>query len=231
MDAASSLLEVFRSPRLVDHRRAQGLRHPLAAILALTTVATLTGIRSQAGVLDFAVARGRAFRRLLGFHKYQPPSRATLSRVFAALDVVVFEACVQEWILARVGSRRFEQIALDGKSLRGSRDGDLPAVHLLAAYAPEIQATLAQMRVDASTNEHKAALELLGVLPLKGKVVTADAMFTHRDFCAKVRERGGDFVLPVKDNQPTLQSDIRAVFSDPPAGLSPPTATVAFGQF
>lgn len=231
MDASSSLLEVFRSPRLVDRRRAQGLRHPLPSILALTTVATLAGVRSQAGVLDFAVARGRAFRRLLGFRKFHPPSRATLSRVFAALDVVVFQACVEAWILARVGSQRFEQIALDGKSLCGSRDGDLPAVHLLAAYAPEIQATLAQLRVDASTNEHKAALELLGVVPLKGKVITADAMFTHRDFCAKVRERGGDFVLPVKENQPTLHSDIQAVFSDPPAGLSPPTATVACSRF
>jgi hypothetical protein len=231
MDAASSLLELYRSPRLVDRRRAQGLRHPLASILALTTVATLSGIRSQAGVLDFAIAHGRAFRRLLGFRKFHPPSRATLSRVFAALDVVAFEACVKEWILARVGSEWFEQIALDGKSLCGSRDGELPAVHLLAAYAPEIQVTLAQLRVDASTNEHKAALELLGVLPLKGKVVTADAMFTHRDFCAKVQEKGGDFVLPVKENQTTLLSDIRDVFSDPPAGLSPPTAAVACGQF
>jgi hypothetical protein len=168
---------------------------------------------------------------LLGFRKFRPPSRSTFSRVFAVLDVVVFEACVEESIRARVGSQRFEQIALDGKSLRGSRDGDLSAVHLLAAYAPEIQATLAQVRVDAATNEHKAALELLGVVPLKGKVVTAHAMFTHRDFCAKVREGGGDFVLPVKDNQTTLQSDIRAVFSDPPAGLSPPTAAVTFGQF
>src|SRR5262249_3652120 len=167
MDAARSLLEVLRSSQLVDHRRAQGLRHPLSAILALTTVATLAGVRSQAGAVDYARARGLHFRRLLGFRNFHPPSPSTPCRVFQGLDVTAFEACIRQWLLARVGPRRFEHIAIDGKSLRGSRDGDLPAVHLLAAYAPEIESTLAQLRVDAKTNEHKAALELLGILPLR----------------------------------------------------------------
>ena len=197
------------------------------AILALTIVASLSGVRSQKGVVEFGRDRGRDFLRLFGFRKFRGPSEATFSRVFASLDVVAFEACVRRWIASRVGSRRFEQIAMDGKTLRGSRDGELPAVHLLAAYSPEIQTTLAQMRVDSKTNEHKAALELLGVLSLAGKVVTADAMFTHRDFCDKVRDRGGHFVLPVKENQPNLRRDIEAVFVDPPAGLSPPAETIA----
>jgi len=227
MDAQQSLMEVLTSSELVDHRRAQGLRHPLSSILALTIVASLSGVRSQKGVVEFGRDRGRDFLRLFGFRKFRGPSEATFSRVFASLDVVAFEACVRRWIASRVGSRRFEHIAIDGKTLRGSRDGELPAVHLLAAYSPEIQTTLAQLRVDAKTNEHKAALELLGVLALSGKIVTADAMFTHRDFCEKVCERGGHFVLPVKENQPNLRRDIEAVFVDPPAGLSPPAETTA----
>jgi hypothetical protein len=225
MDARLSLLEVFASPELVDHRRAQGRRHPLNAILALTAVAVLCGVRGQKGVLEFGRDRGRDFMRLFGFRKWRGPSEATLSRVFAALDVVAFEGCVSRWLLARVGSRRFEQIAIDGKTLRGSRDGELPAVHLLAAYAPEIQTTLEQLRVNAKTNEHKSALELLDIVPLSGKIVTADAMFTHHDFCTKVCERGGDFVLPIKENQPNLLRDVMAAFENPLAGLSPPTAT------
>jgi len=226
MDAQLSLMEVLASSELIDHRRAQGLRHPLSAILALTIVASLSGVRSQKGVVEFGRDRGRDFLRLFGFRKYRGPSEATISRVFASLDVVALEACIRRWIASRLGSRRFEQIAIDGKTLRGSREGELPGVHLLAAYSPEIQATLAQMRVDAKTNEHKAALELLGVLPLSGKVVTADAMFTHRDFCAKVRDRGGHFVLPVKENQAILRRDIEAAFIDPPADLSPPAETI-----
>ena len=230
MDASLSLLQVFEESKLLECRRARGLRHPLGAILALTTVAILSGARSQAAIVDFARSRGLAFRRLLGFRKFQPPSRATLCRVLKSLDVVEFEACIRRWLLARAGSRRFEHIAIDGKSVRGSRHDDLPAVHLLTAYAPEIKMVMAQLRVDAKTNEHKAALEMLGVLPLKGKVITADAMFTHRDFCTKVREGGGDYVLPAKDNQPLLRGDILAAFADPPAGLSPPAEERACGD-
>jgi predicted transposase YbfD/YdcC len=76
--------------------------------------------------------------------------------------------------------------------------------------------------VDSKTNEHKAALELLGVLALKGKVVTGDAMFTHRDVCTKVIGSGGNYILPAKENQSTLCRDITAVFAAPEAGLSPP---------
>lgn len=225
MEAQLSLMEVLTSSELVDRRRAQGLRHPLGGLLALTVVAMLSGVRSQKGIVEFGRDRGRDFLRLFGLRKFRGPSEATISRVFASLDVAAFEALVRRWLVARTGSRRFEQIAIDGKTLRGSRDGELPAVHLLAAYSPEIQTTLAQMRVDAKTNEHKAALELLGVLSLAGKIVTADAMFTHRDFCEKVCDRGGHFVLPVKENQSNLRRDIEAVFVDPPAGLSPPAET------
>jgi hypothetical protein len=225
MDATTSLLEVFGSPRLMDRRRAQGLRHPLPALLALTAVAMLTGITSRRGVVQFGNALGRPFRKLLGLTRHQAPSEATLSRVFRGLDAAVFEELIREWIQARLGRRRFEHIALDGKTARGSRDADLPAVHLLAAYASEVGAALAQVRVDGKTNEHKVALELLGVLPLAGKVVTGDGMFTHRDVCSRIAQRGGDYVLPAKDNQPTLQADIRSVLEASPAGLSPPAET------
>ncbi len=91
---------------------------------------------------------------------------------------------------------------------------------------PDVAAVLAQLRVDGKTNEHKAALELLGVLPLSGAVVTADAMFTHADFAAEVLKGGGDYILPVKDNQPRLRADIALAF-ETPEGLSPPAAAPA----
>jgi hypothetical protein len=66
------------------------------------------------------------------------------------------------------GARRRPHVCFDGKTARGSRDGEAPAVHLVSAYAPEVKPMLAQLRVDAKINEHKAALQLLGVLPLGG---------------------------------------------------------------
>jgi len=98
--------------------------------------------------------------------------------------------------------RRWEHIALDGKRLCGSRDGEVPGTHLLAAYVPQASAVIAPMTVEATTNEHKAALRLLEVLPpLGGAVVTADAMFTHADVCVAVQRKGGDYILYAKKNQ------------------------------
>jgi predicted transposase YbfD/YdcC len=86
----------------------------------------------------------------------------------------------------------------------------LPGQHLVAAYCAEAEAVLAQIRVDAKTNEHKAALQLLGILPVKGNIITGDAMFCQRDVCAAIIDSGGDYVFTAKDNQPSLVVDIRA---------------------
>jgi hypothetical protein len=220
MDAGTSLMELLEG--LHDPRCAKGKRHPLPALLALAIVAMLAGMTSYEAIVDYGRERGFGFLQLLGFTRRRGLCKATYSRVFRRIDVAAFEAAVSRWIVARLSPQDAHHLAIDGKTLCGSRDGQIPAVHLLCAYAPEVQAVLAQLRVDAKTNEHKAALELLGVLPLKGKVITGDAMFTHRDVCAAIIEGGGDYILPVKDNQPTLRADIEAAFAEPGAGLSPP---------
>ena len=82
----------------------------------------------------------------------------------------------------------------------------------MSAYAHEHEAVLAQIKVDAKTNEHKAALELLGILPVKGRVVLGDALFCQRDLCEKIIEQGGDYLFTVKGNQQGLETDIAAGF-------------------
>jgi hypothetical protein len=220
MEAHASLMELLEG--LHDPRRAQGKRHPLPALLALAVVALLAGMTSYEAIVQYGKERGWEFLRHLGFTTRRGLCKATYSRVFRRIDVADFEARVGRWIRGRLGRDDAPHLALDGKTARGSRDGTAPGVHLLSAYAPDVKAVLAQLRVDSKTNEHKAALELLGVLALKGQVVTGDAMFTHRDVCTKVIEAGGDYILPAKANQPTLCRDIAAVFAEPEARLSPP---------
>src|SRR5262249_3503494 len=104
--------------------------------------------------------------------------------------------------------------------------GDAPGVHLLSAYVSSAATVIAQLRVAARANEHKAALKLLGVLPLGGKVATGDALFTHRDVARKILDHGGDYVLVVKDNQPELRAQVQAGLhgdadSSPPTSVSP----------
>jgi hypothetical protein len=220
MDPQLSLIELLEG--LHDPRRAQGKRHPLPALLGLAVVGMLAGMTSYEAIVQYGKERGWEFLQLLGFTTKWGLCKATYSRVFRRIDVVDFEDRVGRWIVARLGRGDAPHLSIDGKTARGSRDGTTPGVHLVSAYAPDVKAVLAQLRVDAKTNEHKAALQLLGILPLKGKVVTGDAMFTHRDFCSAVIEGGGDYVLPVKENQPTLSRDIQAAFAKPEAGLSPP---------
>ena len=228
MEAGISLMELLEG--IHDPRRARGKRHPLPALLGLAVVAMLAGMTCYEAIVQYGKERGWEFLKHLGFTTRWGLCKATYSRVFRRIDVADFEARVGEWIQGRLGPDDAPHISIDGKTARGSRDGDTPGVHLVSAYAPDVKAVLAQLRVDAKTNEHKAALELLGVLPIQDKVVTGDAMFTHRDVCAAVLDGGGDYVLPVKENQPTLGRDIAAVFAEPEAGFSPPPDRAARGR-
>jgi hypothetical protein len=220
MGAPPSLTEVLAT--IPDPRKRSGLRHPLPAILNLLVVATLAGMRSLEAVAQFARDHGRPLACALGFRSAKTPCKATLSNLLRQLDIVAVEAALGRWVLARCPDRG-DQLCLDGKAARGSRDGVIPAVHLLAAYAPRVAAVVAQIRVDRKTNEHKAALELLGVLPLAGTVVTGDAMFCQKDVCSAVTRGRGDYLFAVKDNQPTLHYDIACMFAESVA-FSPPSA-------
>src|SRR5262249_2098840 len=137
------------------------------------------------------------------------------------------EAALNRWILSRQQDG-WRSVAVDGKTLRGSADGQTPGVHLLAAYVPQAAAVIAQLRVDGKTNEHKAALQLLGVLPLAGRVLTGDAMFTPRDVAAEVVAAEGDYLLVVKDNQPELKAQIQSALHDD-ADFSPLPAEAEAG--
>ena len=190
----------------------------------------LAGQTTYEAIVQYGQERGWPFLQHLGFTRRRGLCKATYSRVFRRIDAAAFEAAVGQWVRSRLRPDA-GHLAIDGKCLRGSRDGATPGVHLVAAYAPDVEAVVGQLRVDAKTNEHKAALELLGVLPLRGNVVTAHAMFTHRDVCTAIVGAGGDYILPAKDNQAILLRDIEAAFAEPSAGLSPLQSRRRAGSF
>jgi hypothetical protein len=198
---------------LPDPRSRHGRIHPLPAVVGLVALALLMGRKSLKSIARFGRQHSTPLAHALGFRRGKTPSASTLSRTLRRFDAPQLEAILTRWVRARIDPETFEQISLDGKTLRGSRDGEVPGQHLVAAYAPAVQAVLAQIRVDSKTNEHKAALELLGILPLSGKVVVGDAMFCQRDLAERVVDAGGDYLLVVKDNQPGLETDIRAGFA------------------
>ena len=213
--ASLSLFEVLA--QVPDPRSRHGRRHPLQAILALTVLAMLRGFKGIRAISQFGRDHGVELAHALGFRRAKTPAPSCLCDLYRALDVVAFEAALSRWVASRLPdpaeSDEKQPVSLDGKTLRGSRDGEAPGHHLVAAFAHEHQAVLAQIRVDAKTNEHKAALELLGILPVKGRVVLGDAMFCQRDLCAKIVEQEGDYLFTVKGNQLGLERDIAAGFA------------------
>lgn len=218
---------------LPDPRSRHGRFHPLPAVLNLVVLGLLMGRKSLSAIARLGRTYGAPLAQALGFRRGKTPAKSTLSEILRVVDAQALENALSRWVRCRLPAD-LVQLSLDGKTLKGSRDGELPGQHLLAAYAPQVQAVLAQMRVDAKTNEHKAALQLLGLLPLKDKVVLGDAMFCQRDLAGQVVGQGGDYVFVVKDNQPGLGTDIAAGFGFEEAARSiaaafSPRASVSAG--
>ena len=195
-------------------------RFPLVALLQLAVAATLCGARSLYAIAQWGRERledAPGLLESLGLPPGRSPSVATLHRVFKALDVAAFERAVGQW-LAQTGVAPTDPAALDGKSLRGIHGDMSPGVHLVAAYAHDAQAVVAQavvaqMKTESKGGELAAAREVLDQVPLKGRMVTADALMTQREVCRQIAAGGGDYLLPVKKDQPSLRADLAAAFS------------------
>lgn len=142
-------------------------------------------------IAQFGRDRGKEFARVLGFTRDVTPCCATLHYLFAALDRRSFERAIRRWTGRQVREQDWQAVSFDGKTLRGTQGHELAGVHLLAAYAHEAKAVLEQIPVDAKTNEHKTALEMLNLIPLEGKLVLGDAAFCQRDLSRKIREKKG----------------------------------------
>ena len=194
-----------------DHRKSQGRRHPVGSVLSLAVCAMLCGARSLYAIAQWGRDQGVTTGQLLGFSRGQTPCVATFHRLFKDLDVAAFEAVLREWLI-NSGVELGEVLSLDGKTLRGIHGEEIPGVHLVSAYAVRCGAVLAQAATPRKGRELEAAKEVLGLVPLQGRVVVADALLTQREVCQQIVAGGGDYLLPVKGNQPALYQDLVEAF-------------------
>jgi predicted transposase YbfD/YdcC len=215
------LIEVFAE--MPDFRRRQGQRHPLPAILSLACCAMLCGYRSYSAIAEWGRNYGTGIAHALGF-THNTPCAATLHTIFRRVDRDTLETKLGDWAERVVAntlpapSASEAAVALDGKTLRGSRKQGAPGVHLLSALSHHLGLTLAQQAVDAKTNEITQVETVLRQLVLKDRVITMDALLTQRHVAQTIVDEGGDYVMIVKENQPQLRADIELVFTLPPAG-------------
>jgi DDE family transposase len=199
--------------KIPDPRSPHGRRFALLSLLASACAAVLCGQVSYTAIAQWARNQPPEFLRALGFFR-RPPTDGAFRYLFNRLDLGAFEAALSAWIAGLVPAdpEQLRPTPLDGKTLTGSDDKLRGAVHLLSLLDGPTGGVLKQQAVGPKTNEHKAAFALLQGMVLQGRIVTADAMFCHRDFAQEVRDRGGHYFFEVKDNQEQLKRDIASAF-------------------
>jgi len=199
-------------PYLADlpdpRRETQNKLHKLHDILMIVLCAVLSGVEDWVGMEAFAEEKEAWLRGFLDLPN-GIPSHDTLSDVMGRIDPGAFQAAFTAWATAALPGLADEQVCVDGKAVRGSRDGANPAVHLVSAFAGQTRWVLAQQAVAEKSNEITAIPDLLALLDLHGAVVSADAMGCQRAIAQTIVDAGADYVLALKDNHPTLCEAVR----------------------
>lgn len=209
-------LQTIADPR----RQSKNLKHPLVDIIILGFCGVLAGCEDFVEIAEWAKVHEGFFGSFLEL-PHGIPSHDTFTRVFAILKPATLQEVLLPWLLERRGLPG-EWIHLDGKTLRRTRrtTPKLKALHVVSAWAGQTGITLGQIAVEAKSNEITAMPQLVELLDLRDKIVTTDAMGCQKDIAKAIVAGGGDYILAVKDNQPTLHAEIQAAFATaatPPA--------------
>jgi predicted transposase YbfD/YdcC len=199
---------------LTDHRHRRGVRYELAALLTAVLVAKLAGQDKPDGIAEWIKLRADFFVDVLQLKRPLRPHAMTYRRVLANADLAAaLDTLTREYLLSWPQAGHSVQIALDGKTLRGTVAAEQTrGLHLLAAYLPAEGVVLMQVEVAGHTNEIPRAPHVLKVLDLQGKIVTGDALLAQRTLSTLIVEAGGDYLWTVKDNQPQLRRDVEQLF-------------------
>ena len=204
-------LDAFKQ---VPDPRAKNTRYDLAEILMVAFVAVLSGAQNCCEMVAFGNAKIKFFKRFLNL-THGIPSHDTLSAVLRMIDPKALDASfanLTSTLINKLGKAGV--IAIDGKALKGAHDkGKAHAPRMMvSAYATGLRMTLATLEAE-NGNEVDAALEVLGLIDLKGKIVTGDALHCNRRMVATIIAAGGDYCLALKENQASLLSDARSYLS------------------
>lgn len=205
------LADVFVS--ISDPRQRRKVEHDLVELLVVAVNAVLVGADTFVEIELWANEKLDWLRQYLKLEK-GIPSHDTFGRLFGLINPDEFEAAFRRWvgaILPALGADRV--VAIDGKTSRRSGKVDATPLHLVSAFAADVGLVLGQRATAEKSNEKTAIPELLATLALAGCIVTIDAMGTQANIAQAIRARGADYILAVKENQPTLADSMRDFFS------------------
>jgi predicted transposase YbfD/YdcC len=202
---------------LPDPRHTRNRKHLLVDIVVIAVCGMVSGCDGPTAIHRWAVNRQDWLGQFLTL-PHGIPSRDCIRRLLMALKPEAFQKCFQDWITHAVqtddgGPDRL--VAIDGKTCRGSHDAThgLGPLHIVSAWASEPGVALGQVATAEKSNEITAIPLLLEQIELTDAVVTIDAMGCQKEIARTIVDGGGDFVISVKDNQPTLREAIEAYFA------------------
>jgi DDE_Tnp_1-associated len=226
-----SLLAAFA--HIPDPRRVRSVTYALPALLALAVAAILSNHLSVLAIAEWGARQSPDLLRTLGFADGRTPCQSTLQRLFSKLDGHALAAALGAHFAPAVvpvpaadeADAPVQGVAMDGTAQRGRlpfQQGGCP-VHALSAFCHEHGIVLAQEPIEPGQGAEKGEAELTGAPALlarvawPGRVLTGDALFCQRQLCQQVLAAGGEYLLLVKENQPTLYDAIRLLFDPPPS--------------
>jgi predicted transposase YbfD/YdcC len=198
---------------LKDPRRRHRRLHRLIDVIAIAICAILAGANNWQEIATFGERRKDWLKRFLTLPN-GIPAHDTFERVFDRLNPEMFQTCFRAWINALAVHLNLPHIVIDGKTMRHSGTTNLGPLHIVSAWATEAHLVLGQEAVADKSNEITAIPRLLELLDLQGALVTIDAIGCQKDIARQIVDAGADYILPVKDNQPTLAADVRRVFDE-----------------
>ena len=197
-----------------DYRISRNKKHLLVDIIILSIVAVLCGAESWDSIETFGKTKEKFLRKFLRLPG-GIPSHDTINCVFSNLRPELFERMFIRWVSEiRDGNIKREVVSLDGKTVRGSKDGfhGRSPIHMVSAWASDNQLVLGQLKVDDKENEITAIPELLDLLDIRGRIITIDAMGAQTAIAEKIVDGGADYILAVKGNHRDLLDQIRGRF-------------------
>lgn len=206
-----SFLDYFEE--LEDPRVERTKFYPVDEILLTTLCAVICGSEGWSDVELFGKYKADFLKEYLPF-EHGIPSDDTFRRFFRSIDSKVFQDCFIRWVGSLDIPLNNKVIAIDGKTLRRSHDGDKKALHMVSAFATEARIVLAQQKTSDKSNEITAIPELLNLLDIKGATISIDAMGCQKKIASQIIAKEGNYILGLKGNQSSLHDDVKLFFAD-----------------
>jgi predicted transposase YbfD/YdcC len=201
-----------------DTRQSWKVAYPLREVLFLVVCGTIASGDDYDDIVDWGEAHLSFLRRFSEFY-HGIPCADWLRTVMNRIDPDLFAACFSSWV-AECWPQRADLVAIDGKTSRRSHDRKhgQKALHLVSAFATTSRLVLGQEAVDEKSNEITAIPALLERIDVKGALVSIDAMGCNPNIAQSILDAEADYLLAVKDNQPTLHADVKSYFDTAPSG-------------